>query len=94
MQIKEDKLKEYIERITPGACPLCHSHKDWSMPGEVFQAFSLTKGKPSPKVIKKTLPILPLFCLNCGYTYFINPFVAGILTPEEIRDAEGSDQTE
>ena len=83
MNIEESKVNAYLKRITPPACPLC-GQKNWSVSTQVFQA---------PEYHRDTLiangatpPMIPLVCVNCGNTYFINAIVAKLIEPQKKRD--------
>ena len=94
MKIDKQKLEEYTSRIYPTPCPLCHEESQGHMPGDVFQAIEMTKGRPNLSKLKKALPLTPLFCKNCGFTHFINPIVADLIAMEDISSSSDYEEHE
>lgn len=89
MHIEESKIHAYLKRIKAPVCPLC-GQKDWSISTQVFQAPEYQPAAPSAG--GAALPMLPMVCVNCGNTYFINAVVAKLIEPREKQpDAENRD---
>lgn len=85
MNIEESKVKAYLKRIKPPACPLCGG-KDWTVSTQVFQA---PEYHESTLIANgATLPVIPLACVNCGNTYFINAIIAKLIDPQKKQGDE------
>ena len=79
MYIDEKKVTDFLKKkINAPNCPLCGS-KDWNIMTRVFQAIEYNGG--SSEKGNQAIPIMPLTCMNCGNTYFINALVAKFIEP-------------
>lgn len=79
MNIEESKVTEYLKRIKPPACPLC-GQKNWTVSTQIFQA--LEYHEDTLIASGATFPMVPLSCINCGNTYFINAIIAKFIEPQ------------
>ena len=86
MYIDEKKINEYLKQIKPPACPLC-GNKDWTVSNQVFQALEYHENTLIAN--GATLPIVPLTCVNCGNTYFINALIAKLIEPQNQENNNG-----
>ena len=60
---------------TDRKCPLCGT-ADWALV-QTFEAREYEGGSLVVGLGSQILPITPVFCKNCGYTFFINAVIAG-----------------
>ena len=94
MKANRDKMDIYLQKIRATACPLCGNNK-WNINDRVFQAIEYDhKGI---LLGGAAYPIVPLTCVNCGNTYFINALVAGLIDKEdseEVNKANKADTSE
>ncbi|MBW3081983.1 hypothetical protein [Bifidobacterium phasiani] len=66
-------------------CPLCGT-TDWALV-QTFEAREYEGGNMVVGLGSQILPITPVFCRNCGYTFFINAVIAGsAIAPEENKE--------
>ena len=80
MQVDKPKMDEYLKNIHVTVCPLC-GQNNWRVTTQVFQAPEFSyKGL---LVGGASFPIIPLTCLNCGNTYFINALVAKLIDAKD-----------
>lgn len=85
MKVKREKLDEYLKKIHGTPCPLCGNNK-WEISDQVFQAVEFSyKGL---LVGGASFPMIPLTCVNCGNTYFINALVSKLIDPKESTESE------
>lgn len=81
MEISDDKLKAFLEKLNVPACPLC-GNRDWSYETKVF---NVNQFFPDKLIIGgSALLVIPLTCTKCGNTNFINVLSAGLITSDEI----------
>ncbi len=76
MKINQERLNAYLNKISGSPCPLCRNNK-WQLNNTVFQTIEYdTKG-----IILggASYPVVPLTCMHCGNTYFINALVADLI---------------
>lgn len=99
MKVQQERMDAYLKKITGSPCPLC-GQKRWQISNTVFQAIEFdTKGLI---LGGGSYPIVPLACMSCGNTYFINALVADLIDrPAEdagdiapVRDSERSDSSD
>ena len=76
MKVQQERMDAYLKKINGSPCPLC-GQKRWQISNTVFQAIEFdTKGLI---LGGGAYPIVPLTCMNCGNTYFINALVADLI---------------
>lgn len=82
MEISDDKMMEFLEKIKAPACPLC-GNSDWSYETKIF---NVKQFFPDKLVIGgSVLPVIPLTCTKCGNINFINVLSAGLITLDDIE---------
>ena len=92
MYIEEQKVADYVkEKIKAPNCPLC-GQKNWNIASRVFQVAEFNDG--SMPLGNETIPVLPLTCLNCGNTYFINAIIAGFIAPQKETEKSSEENAE
>ena len=75
MKVNEQALKDYLAKMpNAGKCPLC-GKRQWVASNQLFK---LSKYK-SDNIYDKCLPVFPIYCENCGYLFFVNPMITGLL---------------
>ena len=80
MRVDKKRLDAYLERIHGTTCPLC-GNIHWEIADTIFQAIEFDhKGI---LINGSSFPMVPLTCINCGNTYFINALVSKLIDPEE-----------
>lgn len=91
MRVSRDRMKEYLSKIHGSPCMLCKSNK-WEISDQVFQVMEFdTDGL---RIGGASYPIIPLTCMNCGNTYFINTLVAGLIDqPDKAEDKTAEDES-
>jgi hypothetical protein len=73
-----DRLRALASK--PSACSVC-GQETWSLGDHVFQ---VSEFDPTIVGIKGSLyPIVPLFCVTCGNTHFLNALLLGVMKPSE-----------
>ena len=65
----------------PANCPLCASN-EWSV-GFVVELRCFAQGQLAQ--MSPTIPVFPVSCTKCGYTFSVNALVAGVIKQEEAR---------
>lgn len=77
MQVDEQTLKDYLAKMPKaGKCPLCRGDKvDF-----LEKVFFLGEYNPEKKFEGVSLPVMPLYCNDCGCVFFISPILAGFIT--------------
>lgn len=93
MKINQEKIQEYVKKISPPECPLCH-HRNWSINDTIFQLTEFQHGNIIFGGNQTIFPVIPITCDNCGNAYFINPLKAGIITKEDIEKDKEKDAKE
>ena len=76
MDVNQERINQYLSRIDPAACPLC-GNEHWNLTSKVFQAIEY-EGR-SMLAGRAVFPVVALSCTRCGYTRFVNAFVAGLV---------------
>ena len=66
-----EKLKS--KNCVPNSCPACHQITQWEVAQQVFQLLEFSKG--NLVVGGPVIPVLPVACLKCGYTYLFNTII-------------------
>ena len=83
MKIEKDRLDAYLTKIRGGACPLCRGTQ-WRISDKVFQVMEY---EPGGLILGgASVPVLPLTCMNCGNTYFINALVSNLIDKPQKDD--------
>lgn len=60
-------------------CPICKQTK-WSVSETLFKIEEL-------KCLKEyAFAVVPIACLDCGYTFFINALAESLVDPSDFRD--------
>lgn len=78
------KMIEYIRgKWKDPVCPLC-SGLTWSVAETVYELRQYNSGGIALVKIP-IVPIIPVTCLNCGYTILLNSIVSG-LTNRKVSD--------
>ena len=81
MKVDEEKLREFFDELNYDfKCPICRNNKN----------IILTTIKELPRVTDTGVgmePLISVVCKNCGYTWYFNAKVAGLLDEAE----KGSD---
>lgn len=76
------------EKWKHGACPVCEANA-WAPNPRLGQIPNFAPlGNPFGVNV---VPVLLVYCTNCGYTIQINALVAGILKPPEIPEPSAFD---
>lgn len=87
MKVDQKKLQQYLSKITPPECPLCHK-RNWGVNDTIFQLLEFQNGELIIGGGKNIFPVVPLICDNCGNVYFINAIKAGLIEPD--KNEEGT----
>lgn len=83
MKIEKERLDAYLTKIRGGVCPLC-GEIHWRISDKVFQVMEYEHG--GLILGGAAVPVLPLTCMNCGNTYFINALVADLIDKPKKED--------
>lgn len=81
MRIPEAQYEEVLAKLDAvwgghPKCPLCGG-QDFAMADRVFE---LVEHSPDIETRERRVaPVLPVFCLKCGYTMLVNAIVLGIV---------------
>lgn len=75
--------KKWLARAwtEPALCPLCNSN-EWAV-GFVVELRSFAQGRLAQ--MSPTIPVFPVSCNVCGYTFTVNALVAGVVKEEDAR---------
>jgi predicted nucleic-acid-binding Zn-ribbon protein len=65
------------------SCPICGT-RNWQVNGELFRIAGLRKVAPEETV--NLSPLVGICCPTCGYVFFLDAWVAGLYTAEELLD--------
>ena len=81
----DDERKRLIDHINAKwkdpACPMCRVN-NWQVNAYALIGLVPTIDTPMPALnAKQVTPTVTLICGNCGYTIFVNAFVAGVVAP-------------
>jgi predicted nucleic-acid-binding Zn-ribbon protein len=78
-------------------CPVCGA-RNWQVNGELF--YMAGQRKVATETVNLS-PLVGICCPTCGYVFFLNAWVAGLYTVEELLDVfhgkarlPGSDEEE
>ena len=85
MRIEKERMNEYLERVKGCACPLCRG-KQWKITDRVFVIPELEVDKFETE--SAAIPVLPLTCVNCGNTFFINVLAAKLADKPQGKKVE------
>ena len=63
-------------------CSVCNGD-NWGVSDTIFE---LNEFRRSGLALREQIvyPIIPVTCLDCGYTMFINPVIIGIIDPHKV----------
>jgi len=87
MKVEKEKLDAYLKKIHGSPCPLCGNNR-WEISDQVFQALEFDyKGI---QIGGATFPMVPLTCVTCGNTYFINALIAKLIEPQKSIETNNS----
>lgn len=85
MKVDQEKLQQYLQKITPPECPLCQQRR-WSVNDTIFQLLEFQNGDLIIGGGQSIFPVIPLTCDNCGNVHFINAIKAGLIEPNKNGD--------
>jgi len=77
MQIKREKIEQYLKKIQAKPCALC-GHNDWTV---MDRPFSLIEYDESIYEVSYQYVTITICCKNCGNTLLISARVAGLIEP-------------
>ena len=87
MKINQEKLNDYLKKLTPHVCPLC-GKGPWVAGNTVFQLIEYNQN--SIVIGGPVLPVIPICCENCGNTYFVNTLIAKLTDLPQQNTEEAS----
>ena len=79
MKIDRGKFIDWLNSKWKGdrACPVCGETQSWSADSPIWELREYEGGKL--RMDSSIFPCLPVVCEKCGYSFFINAMVAGLL---------------
>lgn len=83
MRISSEKLDTFLTTLHQYTCPLC-GHDKWNADNMVFYLGEFFLD--SVRIGTPQFPVLPITCVNCGNTLFINALVAGLIDATENKN--------
>lgn len=60
-------------------CPICNA-TNWNTSNEIFEMSKFHR-EGGLFVGGLRIPLIPISCTNCGYTFFINAIISGVVDP-------------
>lgn len=77
---QQERLQEWVEaKWKFGECPVCNEN--------AYQVgVDICEIRPLGGTSRGTYPVVPVNCVNCGFTVLINAVVAGVLRPNGTED--------
>lgn len=88
MRVEAEELQRvaawFGEKWKHGACPVCEADS-WAPNPRLGQ---ITNFVPTTPFALNVVPVLLIYCTNCGYTLQVNAMVAGIIRPPEIPEPD------
>lgn len=76
------KAKAYVESKMLGAlvCPVC-KNQGWCVSDSLLWLMPMSSSSVLSFSSKEIYPQLPIICTTCGYTFFMNAVMAGLVAP-------------
>ena len=77
--IDSERLIKHLKEKWKGVpCPYCNS-KEWSIDNKIYELREYNDGNFIVGGQSVILPIVPVVCINCGNTVFINPIISKLI---------------
>ena len=91
MKVEKKRMDEYLKSIRSFNCPLCGSN-NWTVSDTVFQALEFDID--GLRLGGASVPIIPISCMKCGNTLFINALISGLIDrPEDKNDGRDENKS-
>lgn len=86
MVLNDEQRNKLFEQLKskgqPPNCSICGKN-NWSVSDTIFELREFQGGNLIVGKGQNIYPVLPLTCLDCGQTIFLNPIILGILDPQK-----------
>ena len=89
MEVNKEKLDSYLKTLNTSTCPLCGGRK-WVASTVAFYLGEYFEDKIV--IGTSSLPVIPITCLKCGNTYFINALVSGLIEKNMNQEKDNQDK--